>query len=187
MKSVITFLLLMIACTLSAQEGTIKCAYPSKDYPGRYLMSVVNNIVIDDEQVNHLFFKAISSEDIKSILILKHDSAISEYGEKGKNGALIITLKKLKKGARKGNLEGININSKNFPLIVIDEVVCPTPEIGRLFINYMKPEIIDSISVIKGEQATSLYGEKAKNGVVLVTLKGEKPEKTDIPPYEPKS
>lgn len=174
MKAIITLLLLITTYALSAQKTVDKIVSREQNSP----LLVVNGVLIDDDKAASIFLSAINTNDIESINVLKSATTLPTLcSNRAENGVVIITLKKLKKGTRKGNLE--RINSKNLPLVVIDEVVCSTPEIGRFLINYINPEIIDSISVVKGEQATSLYGEKAKNGVLLITLKG-KTEKLDI-------
>jgi TonB-dependent SusC/RagA subfamily outer membrane receptor len=38
-------------------------------------------------------------------------------------------------------------------------------------LNSIKPESIESIDVLRGKSATDAYGEKGKNGVVIITLK----------------
>ena len=48
-------------------------------------------IIVDGEETNDL--KSISPEEIESITILKEQSAIELYGEKAKNGAVIIITK----------------------------------------------------------------------------------------------
>jgi len=35
----------------------------------------------------------------------------------------------------------------------------------------VKPEDIESISVLKDAHATAIYGEKGKNGVIIITMK----------------
>jgi len=60
-------------------------------------------------------------------------------------------------------------NNKAEPLFIIDygrgnKVFVRSPE-------NIKPEDIESIQVLKGSSATSLYGSKAKNGVVIITLR----------------
>ena len=37
--------------------------------------------------------------------------------------------------------------------------------------NSIKPESIEKIDVVKGEKATMMYGDKGKNGVVIITSK----------------
>ena len=57
------------------------------------------------------------------------------------------------------------INSGNL-LWVIDGVT-----VNKDAIKDIKPENIESISVLKDASATALYGEKGKNGVIIVTTK----------------
>ncbi len=62
---------------------------------------------------------------------------------------------------------GLSLNSDASPLYVIDGVPAGA--------NNVDVEDIESISVLKGPNATALYGQRAQNGVVLITTKkGEK-------------
>jgi TonB family protein len=56
-------------------------------------------------------------------------------------------------------------------LWVIDGVIAYTDEMKKV-----NPEDIESISVLKNANATALYGEKGKNGVIIVTTKKAKEE-----------
>ncbi|MDA8809913.1 SusC/RagA family TonB-linked outer membrane protein [Flavobacteriaceae bacterium] len=58
-----------------------------------------------------------------------------------------------------------SINADNSPLIVLDGV----PYSGSL--NAINPQDIESTSVLKDANSTSLYGNKASNGVLLITTK----------------
>ncbi len=58
------------------------------------------------------------------------------------------------------------LGSENQPLIIIDGV-----EINKEIMDQIKPESIMSISVLKDKSATTVYGEKGKNGVILITSK----------------
>ncbi|MBK9564155.1 MAG: TonB-dependent receptor plug domain-containing protein [Saprospiraceae bacterium] len=61
------------------------------------------------------------------------------------------------------------------PLFVIDGV-----NMGREADKNTNPGDIKSISVLKGESATTLYGEDGKDGVILITTKAGKKEKGEI-------
>jgi len=61
--------------------------------------------------------------------------------------------------------------SINKALYVVDGTIVP-----ESFVKAMDPEKFKSINVLKGEQATSKYGEKGANGVIEVTLKKEIPD-----------
>lgn len=68
-----------------------------------------------------------------------------------------------------------SINADNSPLIVLDGV----PYSGSL--NSINPQDIESTSVLKDANSTSLYGNKASNGVLLITTKkGAKNRKPQI-------
>ena len=58
-----------------------------------------------------------------------------------------------------------SINADNSPLIVLDGV----PYSGSL--SSINPQDIESTSVLKDASSTSLYGNKASNGVLLITTK----------------
>ena len=182
MKRIITLLLLITTYALSAQKTVIRCASQEQYSP----LFVVNGVMIDDNKVGNIFFNAIEPNDIENIKVLKDPSATALYGSKGEKGVVIITLKKSKDTSKKDNLSGIEVPNKAFPLVVVNDVEFSDPEVGKLFMNNINPKRVESIVVLKDKKATEKYGEKAKNGVILVTLKG-KPEKLDIPPYEPKS
>jgi TonB family protein len=55
---------------------------------------------------------------------------------------------------------------KPFPYVLIDGV----PSDEKTF-NALDQDRIESVSVLKGEQATSGYGDKGKNGVLLIVMK----------------
>ena len=52
------------------------------------------------------------------------------------------------------------------PLYIVDGVV-ESPGV----LNTLDPKSIESINVLKGQSATALYGEKGKNGVVIIATK----------------
>ena len=91
----------------------------------------------------------IRPEQIASVDILKGDAAVAVYGENAKEGVVQIKLK-----------------SEAQPLYVIDGEISTKETLDNL-----KPEQIESIDVLKGEKATAAYGEKGKNGVLLIKTK----------------
>ncbi|MFK7750002.1 MAG: M56 family metallopeptidase [Kordia sp.] len=60
-------------------------------------------------------------------------------------------------------------NSKNKPLYIVDG-----KEVSNGDFTKLDSDDIESVSVLKGENATALYGEKGENGVILVTTKKKK-------------
>lgn len=65
-------------------------------------------------------------------------------------------------------LKGTNLNPKSAPLYIIDG-----QKQDHMDVNKLKPETIESISVLKDASASSLYGKQGENGVVLITTKKE--------------
>lgn len=119
---------------------------------------IVNHVEMDN--IDH-----ISPDRIESISVLKENSAIAHYGEKGKNGAVIITLK--------GELTQED-RQKDKPLILVNGFATDSN------INDINPEDIESINVLKGSTAVAKYGELAKEGAIEITLKGKTMEKPAI-------
>nr|WP_314498443.1 T9SS type A sorting domain-containing protein [uncultured Chryseobacterium sp.] len=76
-------------------------------------------------------------------------------------------------------IRGISSSGKDSsPLFIIDGIVAGK---DSKILNILDPEKIKEIKVLKDFEATSLYGSKAANGVVLVTTKGlSKSEKQEI-------
>ena len=138
---------------------------------------------IDGQESTKAESDKINPDMIESVSILKGEQAISKYGENGKNGVVLISMKK-------GAVENVNVNSSTSqilkvqtnaslklsnlngspgrPLIVIDGVIAANQNV-----NNIPPETIESISVLKNVSATTMYGEKGKDGVVLITTKKE--------------
>ena len=67
-----------------------------------------------------------------------------------------------------------SINAGNAPLYVVDGF----PLVGGM--SMINPDEIDNLSVLKGSSATSLYGSRAANGVVLITTKRAKEGQTIV-------
>jgi len=122
-------------------------------------------------------FSAINPDWIKEVSVLKGEKAKVLYGEKGKNGVIIITLKE-------DNLadlpEKISTRLESVePFYVIkagtDEFEFDTDKYDSKSksLESIKPEWIQEIYVYKDEKATELYGKNGKNGVVIITLKDE--------------
>ena len=51
-------------------------------------------------------------------------------------------------------------------LVVLDGIIIPNSQL-----NDIDPKDIESMSVLKDKSATELYGEKGKNGVIIITSK----------------
>lgn len=111
-------------------------------------------IVIDGVTKNNQALKSLDPKDIESISVLKNSSATEIYGEKGKDGAIIITTK---------DYANANINKA---LLILDGTI--TKDID---VNSINPNNIVSMNVLNAEYATAKYGEDAKYGAIEIVTK----------------
>jgi TonB family protein len=146
--------------------------------------------VVDGVEVKSV--ENLKPDEIEKVDVLKGETGLKLYGENGENGVVLITTKtagnitktddikvtgfgtQIRPTAtfKSANNNGVGFDFGSFsevdptgpPLYVIDGVEIKSVE-------NLKPEEIESISVLKGKSATTLYGEKGKNGVILINTK----------------
>lgn len=106
-------------------------------------MIILDGTVITQEEMSKL-----DKNSIQSIKVLKGITAITDYGEKAKDGVVIISTKE----------------KFDDPLYVLDGKIITITELDRLSANS-----IASINVLKGDAATALYKAKGENGVIIIT------------------
>jgi TonB-dependent starch-binding outer membrane protein SusC len=66
---------------------------------------------------------------------------------------------------------GTSVNASSEPLFVLDGVPLPTGgglSAGRNPLNFLNPDDIESITVLKDASATAIYGSRGANGVIFV-------------------
>lgn len=114
-------------------------------------------------------------------------------------GLYIAQASGISGGAVKALIQGQNsIESGNDPLYVIDGVPFSSqllPNIGGMLgtaftnaynnangspLNYINPQDIESISILKDADATAIYGSRAANGAILITTKKGKVGKMKV-------
>jgi TonB-dependent starch-binding outer membrane protein SusC len=71
-----------------------------------------------------------------------------------------------------------SVNATNNPLYVVDNIPLATGGI-----EYLNPNDIESIDVLKDASATAIYGSRGANGVVIVTTKQGKSGKVQVNLY----
>lgn len=180
--------------------------------------------IVDGEEQQEDVLKTLNPDDIQSISVLKDASSVALYGERGRNGVILVTTKpghgkeqpapeftkrpgQLKlitregspttpppadpKGViygqiqRRSDMPKITINGnvlKGGPsgfagLIIVDGKPYDSTGFRELDLN---PDRIQSINVMKGTDVETIYGSRAKNGVIFITLK--KDDKITIAP-----
>jgi len=114
---------------------------------------------------------SISAKDLKDIPINNIAEAL--------NGRLAGVTATTSEGSPDANVRvrirgGMSITGSNDPLYVIDGVQV---ENGLSAIN---PQDIQTIDVLKDAAATSIYGARGANGVIIITTKSGKPGRTIV-------
>ena len=146
--------------------------------------------IVDGVQMENWQLETLSANDIQSITVLKDRHAVALYGAKGANGVLLITTKKSNSRAldtvtvvsvpstaidhRKDTLATNVIirpsdSAASKPLYYLDGV-----EISPEEMKTLNPAEIESLNVLKGESAIEKYGNKGRNGVILIQTKKKK-------------
>lgn len=154
-------------------KSNIKVAtFTSKTGDSTNMIVFVDGIEKDADVIKH-----IDSKDISEVRVFKGEKAMAQYGEKGKDGVIVITTKNMvsKPGSKSDTYEKsatvetivVRSSDKNAnPLYVIDGIVQEKANLDKL-----DPKTIATIDVLKGDAATRLYGDKGKDGVIVITLK----------------
>ena len=139
---------------------------------------------------------SVSPKDVSAIWVLKPEKAIAAYGEKAKDGAIVVVTKEGEKAmagkvvfypatTEEPTVEevrvvgsgeysspnvvlGIVSKTASSPLIVVDGV---EKGYGQEVLDKLNPQDIESISVLKEKSSVEAFGDRGKNGVILITTK----------------
>ena len=94
----------------------------------------------------------------------------------GSNPGVNITQTSGRGGSYNIEIRGrSSINGDTTPLYVVDGVMCDD-------IDWLNPQDIDRIDILKDASSTAIYGSRATAGVVMVTTKGGTTVKRDLKP-----
>lgn len=150
--------------------------------------------IIDGKESSLSEMKGLDPQNIESVSVLKDKSAIVAYGNKGKNGVVVITTKKsapvslplminisdpLPSDKEQSGSNTISVtssdNEEGFKMTNIKAdnpiVFINGKEATGEILQALSPDKIERIEVLKADKAIEAYGERAKHGVILVTLK----------------
>lgn len=115
--------------------------------------------IVDGKEITKDDMNSIDPNIIEKVEVIKDDNATRLYGDKGKDGVILITSKKE--------------NSSKYTVKLNDEALYKIDgkEVKKAEVDKLNPDDIESVNVFKGNKAIEKYGEKAKNGVVEITTK----------------
>ena len=117
--------------------------------------------VTNDEGLAALQVPANSALEISYIGCKPH---IAQVGDKARQ-MFMFDMQPATSGRSETEGTTVTTTVTDKPLYIVNGI--ETKEIGKL-----DPDRIESMSVLKDKAATALYGEKARNGVIVITLKG---------------
>jgi TonB-dependent SusC/RagA subfamily outer membrane receptor len=132
--------------------------------------------LVDGREVSQDTLNNLYPDQIESINVLKDSAALKKYGDKGKNGVILVVLKDQGSlnAVPRGSGDSITLSLPWKPdsrtVWIVDGKEEPLDSLRTL-----NPGRIKSISVLKDTTAVSLYGVRGRNGVVIVTLKQSLP------------
>ncbi|SDS19625.1 BlaR1 peptidase M56 [Gillisia sp. Hel1_33_143] len=120
----------------------------------------------------------ISPETIENVNVLKGENATQKYGNEGKYGVIEISTKS---GTDQSELDDtinivktasgdkkLNITPKYKDILVVVNGEIKSKDFST---DAIDPESIKSLYILKDKTAIKKYGERGKNGVIVITLK----------------
>jgi bla regulator protein blaR1 len=145
-------------------------------------------VMVDGKEIaNKNINDVIDQDNIYSIDVIKREKAKSLYGDKGKDGVILITSKDKAKtieaktinevtvvgyGTMSDSTKTIRIGHKldvgkdKHPLVIFNG-----KEVSQEELEKLHPDIVKSMTVLKDESAVKKYGDKGKNGVIEIISK----------------
>lgn len=134
-------------------------------------------VLFDGKEINNDKMNSIDPNSIDNIQVLKDNAITKKYGDKGKNGVILITSKtngisktedqSIITTTKDENQKSISISKNGIrPLYLIDG-----KEISKEEMEAIDPNTIESVDVLKDESVTKKYGKKGENGVIMITTK----------------
>jgi hypothetical protein len=123
------------------------------------------------KQDNSKPIKISNNREIDNLIKIKEADKLAKYGAEGKNGVALITTK---------IIDGKAAESMDFSkeqLIIINGEVYNEKTLKEL-----DPKYIVKMNVVKDKKMLEKYGNKGKNGVIIVTTRKFKDESGNEPP-----
>ncbi|MFG6686223.1 M56 family metallopeptidase [Mariniflexile sp. HNIBRBA6329] len=133
--------------------------------------------IVDGKEITKDGMNSIDPNTIEKVEVIKDDNATRLYGDKGKDGVVLITTKRQKwetKFIVNKDFDSISRKLKarsTIPKNALYVVDGKETKIDGIKKGSKLEESIKDILILKGEEATKKYGDKGKNGVVEVTTK----------------
>lgn len=122
--------------------------------------------IMDGAFVSVDVINKLNPKRIKSLNVLNAKQAFEKYGTKGRYGAIeVISQPEMKEIFLIRSQDSL-IAEKVKPLYILNGI-----EAESIRFDSLKPSDIKAIHIKKEEEAKKIYGDKGKNGVILITTK----------------
>ncbi len=123
----------------------------------------------------------VKGEDISNLPVQSFDRALQGRAA----GVQVASANGVPGGAVQVRIRGVgSIGAGNDPLYIVDGVQLNSGTRSSFTssnpLNFLNPNDIESIEVLKDAAAASIYGSQAANGVILITTKKGKAGKTKV-------
>jgi TonB-linked SusC/RagA family outer membrane protein len=106
----------------------------------------------------------IESEDISNATATRFEQALQ-----GKTSGVVITQNSGSPGSKLLiKIRGNSSYANNDPLIIVDGIKLGT---GGNGLEYLNPDDIESVEILKDAASSAIYGSEGGNGVILITTK----------------
>ena len=164
-----------------ADKGNVKVRVTQE---GAEPLCILHQASGEEKEVTMAELQAIDPATIESMEVLKDADSIAKYGDKGKNGVVIVTLKEAgtfsatlnyKDGdnAEAGSAVRVRYTGEGDAnlLFIVRQPWGEEKEVSRAEFEKIDPGRINSMEVLKDADAKAKYGDKGKNGVVILNLK----------------
>lgn len=115
-------------------------------------------VILDSKEITRQEMEAMNPDNIESMSVLTSKTAVENFGDKGKHGIIFISSK--------NQVISYVHESDDDPLWIVDGKEMTKAESQAIDIK-----TIASVEVIKDKLAVDTYGDKAKKGVIVVSLK----------------
>jgi hypothetical protein len=181
------FLFIITLITFSCKKNSVPQSTSKNDLLGKIAEKKLEKIIkdnpmyfFDGREVNEEYVNVLNKVDLKEfteIEFIEGKKAVREYGSKAENGVVRIIpfIDTLLGSKYYENVSQPKVSEKlaelkvadSYPLIVLSGRPLRGEEIARE-INALKDENIKSWEILKQETAYSIYGIRAKNGVLLI-------------------
>ena len=165
---------------VSPDKGTEKVRI--KQTSGELPLFIIRSASGEEREVPNEEFEKIDPQTIESMEVLKDQSAVEKYGDKAKNGVVIVKLRefnatlqydKVSDAAQAPAVQVRPVASGANPdmLFIQREAWGEEKELTAEEVANLPPSRIESMEILKDEKSLKKYGNKARDGVVVIRMK----------------